>query len=322
MEVLLGLVIFLAVFHLLYFYLSQKVSRDPQAVPFDGDLYRIGDHYVAVKQQCDSPAQTVICFPGFLEDMRYFLEVYADKPVELILINNGNYHCPFTTTELKPLTGKEQNPYPSGTIAYDAFCLNQVRRALATCPNLIVHGHSRGGAVVLEAGKQAPEMAGQCHAILEAPVVPGGRLVSATEKRLGRLGFYLLPFVFTILRSLPTSFLLKSPLMKISTPYKAKIFLQLPWTPRQLSTAIVNVKDIIDWQKHNSTELYANYGACTMYVGEVDGVLSRRAMLASGRQCPRLEIVETQGTDHFISLEQPQLIQLPAPRPQGAIAPN
>lgn len=38
---------------------------------------------------------TLICFPGFLEDARYFLEVHRGTPARLIIISNANYQNPF-----------------------------------------------------------------------------------------------------------------------------------------------------------------------------------------------------------------------------------
>jgi hypothetical protein len=38
---------------------------------------------------------TLICFPGFLEDARYFPEVHRDTLARLIIINKANYQNPF-----------------------------------------------------------------------------------------------------------------------------------------------------------------------------------------------------------------------------------
>ncbi len=91
--------------------------------------------------------------PGFLEDVRYFLELYRDRNCELILINNANYHCPFEEAE-SAVVDWPQNEIPVGTIAHDVFVVAQVLERLVTTKSIVLHGHFRGGAVVIEAGGQ------------------------------------------------------------------------------------------------------------------------------------------------------------------------
>ena len=58
------------------------------------------DHSVDVNSVEDSEAQdkarlTIICFPGFMETMQYFTQLYNEYDVDLIVINNIDYHNPF-----------------------------------------------------------------------------------------------------------------------------------------------------------------------------------------------------------------------------------
>lgn len=302
-------ILIVAIVHYLRNFLANRVTSAPQPEAFAGELYLIDGSYVAKRNCTVTPTRTIICFPGFLEDMRYFLELYTDETIELILINNANYHCPFVVSDIRALPASATNPHRQGTIAYDAHIVNRVNRQLATTGAVTLHGHSRGGAVVLEAGKQAPGLASRCDALLEAPVVPKGKLSRGNRQLLRYGGFYLAPFIFSVMRILPTSLLFKSPLMKISTPYKAKMFSSLPFVPRQFATAVINMRDIQRWQARNDFTLYENFRSVTMYVGERDGVLSRNAMLHSARQSQQVRVIETEGTNHFITLERPELIR-------------
>ena len=71
---------------------------------FTGELLKAGTTYIARRPARNQSQRTIVCFPGFLEDMRYFQALYEDHDAELILLNNANYHCPFPfadVTELK-----------------------------------------------------------------------------------------------------------------------------------------------------------------------------------------------------------------------------
>ena len=61
---------------------------------FDGELMRAGASFMARRQSRNGARRTIICFPGFQEDMRYFQALYTQEASELILLNNANYHCP------------------------------------------------------------------------------------------------------------------------------------------------------------------------------------------------------------------------------------
>ena len=182
----------------------------------------------------------LVCFPGFLEDIRYFIALYRDVPARIIVLNNGNYQNPFTddTAVTKP-AWVASNPYPLGTIAHDAYCLNLVLENMTSKERVVLHGHSRGGSVVLEAGHQKPDRASNTEALLEAAVVPQGRLVNKGESLLQPVGFYLMPLILSLLRILPESMRLKSPMMWVTNAAKNKHVAAIPeqplsWPPRPL----------------------------------------------------------------------------------------
>ena len=172
-----------------------------------------------------------------------------------------------------------------------------------------MHGHSRGGAVVLEAGKQEPDRAAGLEAVLEAAVVPKGRLFGNGEKQLQPVGFFLFPFIMSMARVLPSSRLLNSPMMWVTNDLKNRIVAAIPFTPRQYATAETNSRNIIEWHANSDYACYENYKHTTLFVGERDGVLCREAMVESARHSGKVEVIETSGTDHFISLETPDVIR-------------
>lgn len=295
-------------------YLAHRVWAPREGDPFSGALLRLGENLVCVPDRSHLPAgevgrTTLVCFPGFLEDMRYFLEVHRDTPARLIIINNANYHNPFRGVTASTPAWFKGNPHPLGTIAHDAYCLNRVLEHMTGPERVVVHGHSRGAAVVLEAGKQEPERAREVEALLEAAVVPRGRLFANGEKQLQPVGFYLFPFMLTLMRIAPGPRLLNSPMMWVTNETKDRIVRAVPFTPRQYSTAETNSRNIIEWQAGTDHELYENYRRTTLVVGERDGVLCRQAMLDSAARSGHVEVIETTGTDHFISLEAPEIIR-------------
>ena len=75
--------------------LANRVWPPSPGEDFTGMMLRLGDTLVCLPDRSHLSAAavsrtTLICFPGFLEDMRYFLEVHSDTPARLIIINNAN----------------------------------------------------------------------------------------------------------------------------------------------------------------------------------------------------------------------------------------
>jgi hypothetical protein len=98
------------------------------------------------------------------------------------------------------------------------------------------------------------------------------------------------------------------------------------FNPKHYRTIIESIQDISAWHKISTYELYQNFKSITVVVGERDGVLSRRAMMKSAAQAERVNVIQTTGTNHFVSLERPSimleildLLWLDASSPRSAV---
>jgi pimeloyl-ACP methyl ester carboxylesterase len=284
---------------------------------FEGELMKAGTTYIARRPARNDSQRTIVCFPGFLEDMRYFQELYEEHDAELILCNNANYHCPFPVDNVTQL-GWPENPHAIGTIEYDAFYLGLALEHLVTGREVCLHGHSRGGAVVLDAGRQYPELTNckerPVSAILEAPVLPQARTPGNTSDALPhRIQCYFLPIFFGLSRNISTERLLKMPMMCPTTPLKTHICSSIFSVSRSYASCVTNVKSIVYWQRTTAYEVYRNFPSLIVVIGARDSSLDRRSMLASAKQGQNLNsglsILQTEHTNHFISLEQPDTIR-------------
>lgn len=308
-------------FHLFRQYWYDKSLPQVHSMAFDGELFHVNETSIAIKKPAGEITKTLICFPGFLEDQRYFLSLYddggyVDKGYELILVNNANYHSPFIQKNVTSLQW-DYNPYSIGTIEHDGFILAQIVKNLSSSNNVIIHGHSRGGAVVLDAGRQFPDiMKGQekqVSAILEAAVLPQGTQTMGTPGPLiAGLTLYLLPLVLGLSRNISERRLLKMPMMKPTTAIKTHLLKSIFCNTRSYATCVENARNIADWQQQHFYDLYLNYNTITVLIGERDDVLSVSTMKASAVQGnklnPQVTVVETTQTNHFISLERPEII--------------
>ena len=299
--------------HLLREYWLRRNLPQVQTATFDGELYRVGQTYIARRPATTQSRKSIVCFPGFLEDMRYFQALYAGADCELVLVNNANYHCAYPTDNARELDWPD-NPHPPGSIEHDAFYLGLILRELVTGTEIILHGHSRGGAVVLETGHQYPDLVRgadrQVAAILEAPVLPGARTVGRGSEPIPfRLICYFMPLVLGLSRRLPPEKLLDQPMMRPSNDLKLAVCSAIYTNPRNYSTCIANVRSIRNWQRAQAYDRYANYERITVVIGERDDVLDNPSMLASAERGRALNdgvaILQTEGTNHFPSLEKP-----------------
>lgn len=307
---LIGIALFI---HLARSLLAIKPWSAPAGESFSGELLALGNNLVCIPERAidahlPEGAPTVICFPGLLEDMRYFLEVHRETPARLIIINNANYQNPFAAKPSPEPAWWQANPHRVGTIAHDAFCVTKVVENFAKEGAVYLHGHSRGGAVVLEAGRQQPDLLRYATAVLEAAVVPKGRLANNGERYLKPIGLYLLPFIFTVLRLLPEETRRRALMIRKPTVYKNKLVAAFPYVPKQYATVVLQVADIMEWQLKSDVSYYEHFAAVCLITGERDQVLWRKAMLASARQSAKVQVIETHGTDHFPSLEKPEVV--------------
>ena len=256
-----------------------------------------------------APVQ-LLAFPGFLEDMRYFQDLYKDDDAELILVNNANYHCPFLgvkdTVDVTELAWPE-NPYQLGTIEYDAFYVGLVLEHLATGSNITLHGHSRGGAVVLETGCQYPELTAAkerpISAILEAPVLPQAKTAGNGSEPLSHwLSCYFIPIYFGLSRTISAERLLKLPMMRPTNPLKTALCLSIFSVSRSYATCVTNVQSIVAWQRQTEFEAYRHFHSITVVLGERDSSLDKASMHASALQGQKqnrgVSILMTEGINH------------------------
>ena len=284
-------------------------------VPFAGELYRVDRTIIARRPARAGSSRSVVCFPGFLEDMRYFQALYQDDDCELVLVNNANYHSPFAAGDAVALALPD-NPFALGTIEYDGFLLGHVIGLLASGSTLTLHGHSRGGAVVLEAGRQHPQLMRerQATAILEAPVLPRARTVGRGSEPLPHaLICYLLPLVLGLSRKTARERGLQQPMMWPNNALKTELCACIYTVARNYRTCVDNVRGIRDWQRATDYQVYTHYPRLTVVMGQRDDVLDNASMLASaeaGRRLnPGLSILRTEHSNHFVTLERPEYLR-------------
>ena len=272
--------------------------------PFDGELYQVGECYVAKRSSEKKPKQTIVCIHGFLEDMRYFTEVYNDPEIELIMVNSSGYHSPFPLENLEKPEWAENIPYPEGSIEYDAHVLTQAVENLASTNTIRLHGHSRGGAVVLQAVKQHPDQLGDKEVILEAPILPKGEPYPALAYVFNAVGLFLLPITFTLFKKVPFS--AYRAVYKPLTPHKETLLAGLLHNPKCYTTILENADNMQAWWDTTDISIYDNIKRGTILIGAEDKVLDRKSMINSAEASHSgIDVVLTEGTTHFVSLEQP-----------------
>ena len=81
----LSLLTLLVVLHGYREYCAQRTLPQIHHADFEAEVMHVGSTYIARRPSRIGSAQTIVCFPGFLEDMRYFQHLYHDSDAELIL---------------------------------------------------------------------------------------------------------------------------------------------------------------------------------------------------------------------------------------------
>jgi pimeloyl-ACP methyl ester carboxylesterase len=309
MEILILMGVFGVGFHGLRTWLLRRPLAPVNHEHFGGTIYQVGESVVAYRPAQGTARQSVIAIHGFLEDFRYFTALYQDPSLELILVNNSGYHCPDREQMPQSVSwGNHANPHGIGTIEHDAFVFNLALQHLVTGARVRAHGHSRGGAVILEAARQAPERFREVEVILEAPVLPGGKGHPALELAFSAPGRYLLPISFSLLRHVDTvrfGGFMFTPL----TPRKAELVRGLYFSPKSFDIVLKNLKSMQDWIETRDASVFGNIPHGAILIGARDLVLDRAAMLRSAQTAhPTWQVIETHGTSHFVSLDQPSVV--------------
>lgn len=284
-------------------YLLRKESPQQQAVPFSGELYQVGQACIAKRAHTGATA-TVVVMPGFVENFLYFTEYYADPAIELILLTSADYHVPVSKPRLvTPEWAKAPKARP-GSIAYDAAVLNLALTHLVTTQNVRVHGHSRGGAVILEAARQQPALFEQVEVILEAPVLPQGLPYTPMPAAVR----WFLPFLLPFWQQQPINQRNRHLWGPLDNPRKRELIMGVPFNPKRAAIMLANLKDMAAWMPNTGADIYQYVKRGAILVPGNDHVLQSAAMLASARQADNLQIIEIEGGSHFVLPDHPESI--------------
>jgi pimeloyl-ACP methyl ester carboxylesterase len=264
-------------------------------------VYPVGSAAIVVRSG-QRPHATVIAMHGLFEDPRYFTQFYADPDIQLILVASGDYHVPFEAARREPADWATVPASAVGTIEYDAAVLVQALERLPATRSIRVHGHSRGGAVTLEAASMRPDLFRGVDVILEAPVVPRAR----PHRRVPGALLWLTPMVFTLWRREPISIYNKHLFGRLDDPRKRMLIEALPSNPRRLVTVMRNLSSLEQWMERRSFDVYRNIERGTVLIADDDRVLDSGSIRASVQHAEgRLQIVEVLDCSHFILLDKP-----------------
>jgi pimeloyl-ACP methyl ester carboxylesterase len=288
-------------------WLVGRVQAPPAFEPFDGAVYKVGEATVLERTSQD-PRVTVVCMHGFLENFGYFLPVYAARDVQLVLISSAGYHTPGTATApgwARPVAGEP------GTIEYDAAVLVQALEHLPRTARVRVHGHSRGGAVVLEASMLRPDLFERAEVVLEAPVLPGG----TPRTPISGAAMWMLPFLIPLWRKQPISKRNRATWGRLDNADKRRVISALPFNPRRIHTMLVNLRSIKAWSERDDARRLSAVRGVVLVPGD-DQVLDPATMAASAERAgPQLQVVRIPDCSHFVSYDVPQRVDLDAPAP-------
>ncbi len=316
--IVIGLIVFI---HIVRSIIMRVKNPPKNHQDFVGDLLQVGKSVVAFQAASNpdiNPKRTVVCMHGWLEDHRYFGEIYNTNNNsamdELILINSCDYHMPNTARVANKVDWQTANPYPECTIEYDAAVLIMAVKNLATSSNIVLHGHSRGGAVVIEAIKQAPKLFAQAQVILEAPMLPEAtisrshKLPKVVSMVLSRVVIFLFPFVmFYLSRKAISTATTKG---RGRNDNKRVLLSGLFLSAKNAAVLVRNFENMLVWPLQNKMDILHGVRAGCILIGEKDTVLSRRLLLKSANKLnDNFEVIQTQKTGHFISLDIPDEVR-------------
>lgn len=270
---------------------------------FSGKVYTVGKGAVSVRNHASEAEHTVIGVHGFLENHCYFTQSYQDPSTELILLTCSNYHIPVSGPMPEPAEWEIPIKYLEATIEYDANILNQALANLPTTNRVRVHGHSRGGAVILEAVKQRPELYENVELILEAPALPGGKTHPLVSALLEPVSHGMWPWVIRFINSTPTTSYGQMFYGKMNTR-KKQLLHKLFTSTRDHLTIVRNIENLFAWMDKADYSVYENVRHGTFLIPKVDRILDRNLMLDSAlKSSNAVRVVETDATSHFVTLD-------------------
>lgn len=275
---------------------------------FSGRVYRVGKGAVSVRNHSGKAEHSVIGVHGFLENHCYFTQAYDAPSTELILLTCCNYHIP--VNGVTPETPEWEVPINQreSTIEYDACIVNQALTNLPSTHNVRVHGHSRGGAVILEAIRQRPELYGNVEVVLEAPALPQGKIHPLVATLLEPVSHGMWPWLIRLINSTPSSAYGQTFFGKMN-PRKKQLLSKLFHATRDHLTIVRNIENIFDWVARTDTDVYQHIGYGTFLIPAVDRLLDRQAMLESAGHAPAtMRIIKTEAPSHFITLDNKEWV--------------
>ena len=121
-----------------------------------------------------------------------------------------------------------------------------------------------------------------------------------------------MPIAFTRWRHISVDRILKMPMMTPTTPRKTELCCSIFSVSMNYRTCVRQLQSIVRWQRQNSVDVFRNFPKITVVIGEKDDTLDNQSMKTSaesGRaKNTGVSILETAGTNHFISLERPEIL--------------
>ena len=284
-------------------WLAYQTTPQRHAEPFDGVVYQVGQAAVA-ERRCENPRATVVAMHGFAEDMRYFADYYSEKDVQLIALTSCGYHIPIEQPHYQAADWPAEPDEPEDTIEYDAQVLLQALEHLPRSNTVRVHGHSRGGAVVIEAASRRPDLFESVEVVLEAPVLPGGK----AYREISAMELWMLPFMMPFWRHQPINSRNRGAWGPLENERKRELIEGLPFNARTSGTMARNISSIESWMRERDEGLYQHLRRGTILVPERDKVLDATVMESSARAAPALDVRLVPGCSHFVLFDQPEAI--------------
>ncbi len=270
---------------------------------FSGRVYRIGKGAASVRNHSGTAVHTVICVHGFLANHCYFTDTYEAPTTELILLTCSNYHIPVNGVTLEDAPWDTDIEALEGTVEHDACILNQVLVNLPSSRNIRIHGHSRGAAVILEAIIRQPELYRHVEVVLEAPVLPQGRLHPLVTSILKPIRHAMWPYLIRLINRTPSSIYSQTFFGRMN-PRKKLLLRKVFSTTRDPLTVVRNIENIIAWMEQRDTSVYRLIAKGYILLPGTDHILDHAALMASASQCPEhISIVQTNTPSHFITLD-------------------
>ncbi len=270
---------------------------------FSGLVYRVGKGAVSVRNHSGKAVHTVIGVHGFLANHCYFTSTYEEPTTELILVTCSNYHIPVNGVTLEDAPWDTHIKPLEGTVEYDACILNQALVHLPSTSNIRIHGHSRGAAVILEAIIRQPDLYRDVEVVLEAPILPQGRLHPMVTTILRPIGHGMWPYLVRLINSTPSSIYNQAFFGRMN-PRKKLLLRKVFSATRDSLTIVRNIENIIEWMEHRDTSVYQHIGKGYILLPGTDHILDHTALMASASRCPTwISIVQTNSSSHFITLD-------------------